>query len=71
MLHTKYLSSRPLGNQWQPVFCKELISSNKFERAPPKENPCEVSSKLAELRRCCLKHLITDDGQTPITLAHL
>ena len=58
MLQTKYLSSRPYGLfledflsfsfrlPWQPEFCMELISLNNFERAPPKEHPCEVSSNL-------------------------
>ena len=81
MLHTKYQSSMPSSFREKdfqrfcyffPFGCHgnqlwlEFNLLNNFGRASPKENPCQVSSRLAQLfrRRRCLNKCTTDIGRS-------
>ena len=57
---------------WQPEFCSDSSSLNNFQLVPPKDNSCEVWSKLVQWFR--RSQLLTDDGQQmtdPGVLAYL
>ena len=47
---------------WQPELSMELNSLNNFCSASPKEHPCQLSSRLAQWFRRCLKKLLMDAG---------
>ena len=77
MLYTKYESSGPcsFGQEdfWKlhfenlfltpwPTYATNWNGLNNFDRGPPRDHSCEVSSKSNKRfqRRCCLKNLLTD-----------